>query len=106
MGVIKHEKGYNCKRCKVPETVNHYLIKCPGVVNEMHQKLQKNNINYNKHRLILRRKLRSITVFFKNEFNFTTQNILLQHIWQRRVHGSKRRKNWTRDGLYFRVQVL
>ena len=84
------------------------MIKCPGVLDEMHQKLNRNNVNYDKQRLILRKKLRKITVFFKNELNFTTQNILFPHIWQKslRIHGSKRKDNWTRDGLYFRVQIL
>ena len=106
MGVIKHEKGYNCRHCKVPETVDHFLMKCPGVTEKMHQKLHKNNVNYNMHRLILQRKLRKITVFFKNGLNFTVQNILFPHIWQRRIIGGGRNKNWTRDGLYFRVQIL
>ena len=55
----------------------------------MHQKLNRNNVDYNKQRLVLRKKLRKISVFFKSEFNFSTQNILSPHIWQRRAHGSK-----------------
>ena len=58
------------------------------------------------HRLILQRKLRKITVFFKNGLNFTVQNILFPHIWQRRIIGGGRNKNWTRDGIYFRTQIL
>ena len=107
MNIIKHEKGYNCKYCKnIPETVDYFLIKCPGVTDEMHQKLNKNNVDYNKRRLIVRKRLRKIAVFFKNEFNFTVQNILFPHIWQRRIHGCKNSNNWTRNGLYLRVQIL
>ena len=106
MGIKKGEKDYNCRFCKVPETVNHYLMDCPGVTNPMHIKLNRKNANFDNHRWKLQKELRKISVFFKNGLNFSVQNILFPHIWQRRIHGRKRSTNWNRDGVYFRSQIL
>ena len=56
MGIINRENGYKCKHCNVPETVDHYLIDCPGVKEKMHQGLHKNNVDYN----ILRNKFKLV----------------------------------------------
>ena len=106
MGIKKGKHDYKCKRCNVPETVDHFLMKCRGVTDKMHVKLNKNNVNYDIERLKLRKELRKISIFFKNGLNFSTQNILFPHIWQRRISGRKRSDNWNRDGTYFRAQIL
>ena len=93
MNVIKGKYGYKCRFCNASETVDHFLIDCPGVQEEMHQKLHKNNIDYEKCRIKLRKNLRRTTIFFKNPLNFNTINILFPHTWQRRIHGKKRNSN-------------
>ena len=35
MGIIKREHGYKCKFYNAPETVDHYLMDCPGAQDEM-----------------------------------------------------------------------
>ena len=106
MGIIKHKHGYKCKYCNAPETVDHYLMDCRGVGNEMHQDLYKKNVDYDILRNKLRKDLRKTIIFFKNPLNFNTINILFPHIWQRRIHGRKRSKNWSRDVTYYRAQIL
>ena len=83
MGVLKGKNDYKCRCCKVSDTVNHYLMDCPGVSDKMHQKLHKNNVDYNRQRLLLLKKLRKVSIFFKNGLNFNVQNILFPHVWQR-----------------------
>ena len=106
MGIIKSEHGYKCRFCNAPETVDHYLMDCPGVKEKMHQKLHKKNVDYDLLRNKLRKDLKKTTVFFRNPLNFNTINILFPHTWQRRIHGRKRSSNWNRDGTYYRAQIL
>ena len=105
MNIIKEEHGYKCRRCNTPETVDHFLMDCWGVKNEMHQKLRKNNVDYSICRMKLRKNLRKTTTFCKNPLNFNTINILFPHTWQRCIHGRKKSSNWNRDGTYFRVCI-
>ena len=67
--------------------------------------LSKNAVNFNVERNKLRKKLRKIDIYFKNPKNFTPQNILFPHIWQRRIYqnGNKKMKQ---KNLSNRVQIL
>ena len=108
MGIVN---DYNCKWCVkpqiiVPETVDHFLLDCGGCQNNMLGSLHKNNVPYDVLRCKLRRDLKKITPFFKCPSNFTVQNILFPHSWQRRIHGTNKKKNWDRDGTYYRVKIL
>ena len=102
---------FNCKWCKgpnilVPETVDHFLLECGGCQSNMIQSLHKNNITYDNHRNVPKKQLKKIIPFFKYPNNFTVQNILFPHIWQRRMNGSNKSNNWNRDGTYYRVKIL
>ena len=81
---------------------------CPGVTNEMILSLSKNNVNFNVERNRLKKKLRKIDIFFKNQRNFTTQNILFTHIWQRQLYqnGNGNKKETQKKLLDTRVQIL
>ena len=76
-----HETG-NCRHCNVQETVSHYLIDCPGFTNRIELDLFINNKNFTILRNKMKKELRKITVFFKQEINFNARNILFPHIWQ------------------------
>ena len=74
----------NCPYCGVNETVNHYLLDCPGNIN-----IDNYNIvdgikerNYNQCRNVMRKKLRHLAMFFRYENNFNSQNILFPSVWQ------------------------
>ena len=82
--INKHTDG-KCNHCNMKETVDHYLMDCTGFTNIIIQQLNRNNVNYNVVRNKLRKNLRKIDIFFKNENNFTALNILFPHIWQRRI---------------------
>ena len=62
MGIRKGENEFNCRFCKVPETVDHFLMKCPGVTNPMHEKLNRKNANFDLHRWRLQKELRKISI--------------------------------------------
>ena len=92
-------------KIKVIEKVSHYLIDCPGIKDEMILSLSKNAVNYNIERNKLRKKLRKIDIYFKNPRNFTSQNILFPHIWQRRVYYNNN-KIIKHKNLNNRVEIL
>ena len=71
-----------CRYCKVPETVKHYLIDCPGQQSETTLILNPIDTNYNACRNILKYKLKKIDSFFKNRGNFNVNNLLFPHTWQ------------------------
>ena len=97
---------YKCKKCNHPETVDHFLLDCPGYTDKFAQQLFKNNVDYNIQRNKLKKELRKITIFFKHERNFTIQNLLFPHIWQRKLTGKGKHQDWNRDGVYYRTQIL
>ena len=67
--------------------------------------LSKNAVNFNVERNKLRKKLRKIDIYFKNPKNFTPQNILFPHIWQKRVYQNGNKKIKQRN-LNNRVEIL
>ena len=71
-----------CRYCNVPETVEHYLIDCPGQTKQITLKMNTLDTNYNASRNILKFKLKRIDSFFKNRANFNAINILFPHYWQ------------------------
>ena len=71
-----------CKYCSVPETVNHYLIDCPGQQNELALKMNSMESNFNACRNILKYKLKKIDSFWKNRSHFNVINLLFPHTWQ------------------------
>ena len=71
-----------CKHCNVTETVNHYLIDCPGQQNELGLKMNSMESNYDVCRNILKCKLKKIDSFWKNRANFNTINLVFSHTWQ------------------------
>ena len=97
---------YKCKYCKHPETVDHYLLHCPGCTKPVDQTLHKNNVRYDGHRNVLKKELRKITSFFRQAINFTSENMLFPHIWQRKLTGKNNNDKWNRDGIYYRAQIL
>ena len=73
----------NCTYCGVPETVQHYLMDCCGNINSINNNIHGNNdMNYNICRKTLRKRLRKISCYMKNDVNFTVDNILFPNIWQ------------------------
>ena len=107
--IKKHVDG-DCAHCNVKETVEHYMMDCPGFTNIIIQQLHRNNVNYNVVRNKLRKDLRKIDVFFKNEINFNTMNILFPHVWQRKLTNVKRNEQqqieWKQKRLRKRVDIL
>ena len=80
---FKKEESPKCKFCKtVNETVEHYLIDCPGQTNQMGLDMNPWDRNYNILRNLLKYRLKKQCVFFKQKQNFTVQNLLFPHIWQ------------------------
>ena len=76
------------------ETVSHFLIDCKGS-SEAVVSLQKDSINYENARHQMRKRLRDIAVFYKNENNFNVKNLLFPYIWQgvpKRDHNYKETK--------------
>ena len=69
-----------CCYCYVNETVEHFLLDCPGNPFENPNAFE---IDYNACRWKLRQNLKKISIFFKNEINFNCMNILFPHVWQR-----------------------
>ena len=63
-----------CNICKVNDTVSHLLLECKINNNE------NNKINELRHAMI--NKLRKIDIFYKNEFNINSINLLFPHTWQ------------------------
>ena len=92
-------------KIKVIEKVSHYLIDCPDINDEMILSLSKNAVNFNVERNKLKKKLRKIDIYFKNPRNFTTQNILFPHIWQKRAY-QKSNKTIKQKNLTNRVEIL
>ena len=65
MNIIKSKHGSKCTVCNVQETIDRFLINYSGVQDETHQKLHKNNVDYDKCRHKLRKELRKTTLFLK-----------------------------------------
>ena len=74
--------------------VSHFLIDCKGS-SEAVASLPKDSVNYENARHQMRKRLRDIAVFYKNEKNFNVQNLLFPHIYQgtpKRDHNYKKTK--------------
>ena len=67
-----------CQYCGVKETVNHFLLDCPGSNIENHNTY---DINYNIQRRKLKSELKKISIFFKYEQNFNCENLLFPYVW-------------------------
>ena len=79
--INKHEDGL-CRFCNRRETVSHYLIECNGITDKKLLKESSWNVNYNHCRNEMKRRLKRISIFFRNPANFTANNILFPHTWQ------------------------
>ena len=55
-----------CTYCGIPETVEHFLIDCPGQTNETALKLNPMDTNYNASRNISKYKLKELIHFLKS----------------------------------------
>ena len=67
----------------VEETVEHFLLRCKGSDSEYVNYKNEMEMDYNIIRAKFRKKLRKISIFFKEEKNFNILNILFPQIWQR-----------------------
>ena len=81
-----------CRYCNVPETVEHYLIDCPGQTKKKALELNPMDTNYNACRNILKYNLKKIDSFFKNRGNFNCLNLLFPHTWQ--IKPQRQDKNY------------
>ena len=91
---VNYHVDGKCKNCGVAETVSHFLIDCKGS-SEAVASLHKDSINYEKARCQMKKRLRDIAIFYKNEENFNVKNLLFPHIWQgipKRDHNYKATK--------------
>ena len=77
------ETNGKCIYCDVEETVDHFLINCKGNDNEYVTYNNELEMDYNIVRSKLRKELRNVSIFFKEEKNFTSLNILFPQIWQK-----------------------
>ena len=55
---------------------------CHGSQSEYANHHNENEMDYNKIRMKLRKELRKVSIFFKEEKNFNILNILFPQIWQ------------------------
>ena len=96
-----------CKYCNVSETVQHYLIDCPGQTNIMALEMNGLDKNYNVLRNEFKRKLKKISIHFKNPRNFNVYNILFPHIWKRKLDKKDGNYNLKKKGQILRsINVL
>ena len=63
------------------ETVDHFLIDCKGNDNEYVTYNNELEMDYNIVTSKLRKELKNVSTFFKEEKNFTSLNILFPQIW-------------------------
>ena len=80
------ETNGNCIYCginsNVEETVEHYILDCPGSKNEFVNYHNKCEVNYNQIRMQMRKELTKAAIFFKEEKNINILNLLFPNIWQ------------------------
>ena len=103
---INYHTDGNCPRCDVPETVEHFLMDCKGFHGSVCLSLHKNNTDFMEARQQMRKRLRDITIFFKNAANFTVNNILFPHTWQGSPRKGKDFKEKEKKFLEIRVEIL
>ena len=97
----------NCKFCDTPETVEHFIMECPGITDQLTLSLSRKNVNYNVCRNRLRKKVRGIACFFKNPANFTIINLLFPHIWQLKPYRDDMDYNRKlENNVWKRAQIL
>ena len=77
-----NETSGKCIYCNVEETVEHFLLKCKGSTVEYVNYHNEYETDYNLQRDKLRKELRKIAIFFKEEKNFNAINILFPNVWQ------------------------
>ena len=77
-----------CRYCNVYESVEHFLIDCPGQSNILSLALNWMDCDYNICRNKLKSRLKRIDIFFKNKSHFTVSNLLFPHSWQKRPYRS------------------
>ena len=65
---VNYHTDGKCQHCGVAETVSHFLIDCKGS-SEAIASLHKDNINYKNARHQMRKRLRDIAIFHKDEKN-------------------------------------
>ena len=102
-----------CRHCSklgnnVSETVDHYLMDCPGFTDPAIRSLNRNNIDFNVERNKFKKKLRKIDMFFKNPQNFSSVNILFPHTWQRKLGKPDKNDKNDRDNktVAKRIEIL
>ena len=104
-----HNNGYYelCKYCKVPETVQHFLIDCGGQQHKLALEMNSMETNYNASRNIFKQRLKKIDSFFKNRANFNVINILFPHTWQ--IKPQRNDKNYKikiQNGIKRRICIF
>ena len=77
-----NESNGKCIYCHVEETVEHFIIKCPGNKNEFVIYNNECEMNYGQIRTNFRNELIKQAIFFKQESNFNIINLLFPQVWQ------------------------
>ena len=67
---IHYHTDGNCEHCGVPETVSHFLLDCIGYKGS----INRNNVDFTLVRMQMKKKLKAIAIFFKQEKNFNPQS--------------------------------
>ena len=102
---MKYHVDGKCSNCGVAETVSHFLLDCPGS-SEAVASLHKDSVNYTKARLQMRKRLRDIAIFYKDEKNFNVRNLLFPHIWQGSPKRDENFKKMKKKFLEKRVAII
>ena len=104
--INRHSNGL-CDHCGIDETVNHFLIDCPGFADSPFKDLHKNNMDFNIFRNQLKKRLKKQSIFFKNPRNFTSINLLFPHLWQLQPNqDNPNYKEILNQNIQRRVEIL
>ena len=103
---IHYHSDGKCQHCGVPETVSHFLLDCPGFKDTALLTLHKNNTDFTIARQQMRKRLKKLAIFFKNNENFKAENLLFPQIWQGRPENNNDFKKNMDKYLKKRVEIL
>ena len=87
------------------DSVSHFLLDCKGA-SEAIASLHKDNVNYEEARQQMRKRLRDIAIFYKNDKNFNVHNLLFPHIWQGAPKRDQNYKKVKQKYLEKRIAIL
>ena len=76
------ESSGKCIYCNVEETVEHFILKCPGSQQKFVNYYNEYEMDYNIIRNKFKIELCKQAIFFKQGKNFNIINILFPHVWQ------------------------